>query len=83
VSQEAPVGVEPTYNGFADRPRDGVKGKRTKGLRIADPPVAHHLPTDTCQSDPDLAHIVAAWPNLPDAVKAGMLAMVKATGNRA
>jgi hypothetical protein len=35
-----------------------------KGLRIATElstlHVAHHLPTDICQSDPDLAAVVAA-----------------------
>ena len=28
---------------------------------------------------PDLAAVCAAWPTLPDALKAGILAMVKAT----
>jgi hypothetical protein len=28
--------------------------------------------------DPDLAAVVDAWPDLPEAIKAGMLAMVKA-----
>jgi hypothetical protein len=28
---------------------------------------------------PDLAELVAAWPTLPEAIKAGILAMVKAT----
>jgi hypothetical protein len=28
--------------------------------------------------DPDLAAIVAAWPELPEAIKAGILAMIKA-----
>jgi len=31
-------------------------------------------------SDPDLAAIVKAWPALPAALKAGILAMVKASG---
>jgi hypothetical protein len=35
------------------------------------------LPTDTCQADPDLAAVVDAWPELPEAIKAGILAMVK------
>ena len=30
---------------------------------------------------PDLARVVAAWPRLPDAIKAGVLAMVPATGD--
>jgi hypothetical protein len=29
--------------------------------------------------DPDLAAVVEAWPNLPEAIKAGILAMVMAT----
>jgi hypothetical protein len=38
------------------------------------------LPTDTCQidHDHDLGHVMAAWPELPEAIKAGILAMVKA-----
>jgi hypothetical protein len=33
---------------------------------------------DTCQTDPDLAQINAAWDRLPAAVKAGIVAMVQA-----
>jgi hypothetical protein len=36
------------------------------------------LPTDNCQLPPDLAAVVAAWPSLPEAIRAGILAMVKA-----
>jgi hypothetical protein len=36
------------------------------------------LPTDICQTDPGLAAVVAAWPELPEAVRAGIVAMVKA-----
>ena len=32
--------------------------------------------------NPDLAAVVRAWPKLPEAVRAGILAMVKATGER-
>jgi hypothetical protein len=35
------------------------------------------LPTDTRQSDPDLALVNEAWPNLPEAIRAGILAMIK------
>jgi hypothetical protein len=31
-------------------------------------------------ADPDLSAVAAAWPNLPLAIKAGILAMVRATG---
>jgi hypothetical protein len=52
--------------------------QQAKRLRLSTPPVADHLPTDTCKNDPDLAVVVAAWPELPEAIKAGILAMVKA-----
>ena len=54
------------------------KGSLPNDLRQTDPSVAHHLPTGTCKTDPDLAAVVAAWPELPEALKAGILAMVKA-----
>jgi len=47
-------------------------------LRQPSRAVAHLLPTDTCQNYPDLAAVVDAWPDLPEAIKAGILAMVKA-----
>jgi hypothetical protein len=37
---------------------------------------------DACQTDPELAWIVDAWPSLPEAIKAGILAMVEAASNR-
>jgi hypothetical protein len=33
-------------------------------------------------ADPDLAAVVAAWPDLPAALRAGIVAMVKAAGER-
>jgi hypothetical protein len=35
------------------------------------------LPNDTCKIDPALAAVVDAWPGLAEAIKAGILAMVK------
>jgi hypothetical protein len=40
--------------------------------------VGHHLATDTCRIDPDLARIVNAWPGLPESVRASILMLVKA-----
>jgi hypothetical protein len=37
------------------------------------------LPTDTRPSDPNLTAIIDAWPSLPEAVRAGIIALVKAT----
>jgi hypothetical protein len=50
-------------------------------LRLSKGLVAHYLPTDTRQTDPDLSAIVAAWPTLPEPIKAGIVAMVKASGH--
>jgi hypothetical protein len=33
---------------------------------------------DTCQTDHDLAAVINAWAGLPEAVRAGIVAMVKA-----
>jgi hypothetical protein len=33
---------------------------------------------DLAQNDPDLAGVIRAWPELPDGIKAGIMAMVKA-----
>jgi hypothetical protein len=49
-----------------------------KDLGIEDQEDSHHLPTDACKTDPNLATVVAAWPTLPEAIRAGILAMVKA-----
>jgi hypothetical protein len=32
------------------------------------------------EKDPDLALVLHAWPTLPDALRAGIVAMVKAAG---
>jgi hypothetical protein len=33
---------------------------------------------DACRTDPDLAAVVAAWPELPEAVRQSILMLVKA-----
>jgi hypothetical protein len=48
-------------------------------LRDAMVAVSHHFPTNTCTNDPDLAAVIDAWDGLPAAVKAGILAMLKAS----
>jgi hypothetical protein len=61
------------------RPQRGnTNSRQSKSLRQEAPPVGHHLATDTCQTDSDLARIVDVWPTLPDAIKAGILALIKA-----
>jgi hypothetical protein len=48
-------------------------------LRPTGDPLAHYLPTDNRKATPDdLAEVTAAWPELPEAIKAGILALVRA-----
>ena len=52
----------------------------TGGQPLAEPaqnPDAQNAVTSV-PTDPDLAALVAAWPKLPEALKAGIVAMVKA-----
>jgi len=53
------------------------KGTPGNSLRQGPSQVAEHLPNDTCKTDPDLAAVVDAWHELPEAIKAGIVAMVK------
>jgi hypothetical protein len=42
-------------------------------------PIATKIATTQSEvGDPDLAAVVEAWPELPEAIKAGIVAMVKA-----
>jgi hypothetical protein len=40
---------------------------------------AHPVPIDTRKLAPDLALVVDAWPSLPEAIRAGILALVRAS----
>ncbi len=61
---------------------DTPKDTRANNLGQAAHDLAHHLPTDTCKTDPDLAAVVDAWLELPKALKAGIVAMIRAARTR-
>jgi hypothetical protein len=87
------VGSSPTGGTSASSRPDTSKRVNTKGLRHTVPPHESRLNTsesDTTRpsratrgatgllpDDPDLAAVVAAWPELPEPIKAGIVAMVK------
>ena len=48
-------------------------------MRLAPGPLAPHLPHDTRKMPPGLAEVADAWPTLPEAIRAGILAMVRAS----
>jgi len=60
--------------------RESRKVQSCNGLRNATTSNGHLLATDTCRADPALASIIDAWPTLAEAIKAGIVAMVKAAG---
>jgi integrase len=52
------------------------------GQKTHQQPLAHVLPTPQAGGDPDLAAIIEAWPDLPTAIKAAVVAIVKAARSR-
>jgi hypothetical protein len=54
------------------------KDKSRLELSQSDHGSAEHLPKDSCKADRDLFVLTGAWPTLPRAIKAGIMAMVKA-----
>ena len=72
-------GFEPPTFGSVDRCQDSVTDATTTGYESADGALTDSL-TDIFRKHTDLAAVVAAWAELPEAVRAGIVAMVKATG---
>jgi hypothetical protein len=57
---------------------DCHKFKSRKNLCNEGLPVAAPLPCDTCQADPELTAVIGAWDRLPQVVRAGIVALIKA-----
>jgi hypothetical protein len=51
-------------------------------LRIVNPQVAHLMPTDNCPVDPDLAEVIARWPDLPASIRSAVLLMVRSIAGK-
>jgi hypothetical protein len=49
----------------------------SQDLPQSDTGSAEHLPNGSCRADQDLVILLDAWPALPGAIKAGILAMVR------
>jgi len=62
------VSADPTMPLRKQAPSLAAQGKRAAQI---EPPL-------NGPDDPDLAAVMAAWPDLPEALKAGIVAMVKA-----
>ncbi|NOT01404.1 MAG: hypothetical protein HOP29_12335 [Phycisphaerales bacterium] len=77
------AGLEPATVGLEIRGAESV----TDGESTACAPTAETLGVllgvflpKLAETDPELAAVVAAWPTLPDAIRAGIVAMVRASG---
>ena len=81
---EAAAGFEPaTYGGFANRHPSDVTAANTS--TSAQPPdrlaaLLGAFAAEIGPKAPDLAAVVSAWLGLPEALRAGIVAMVKAAG---
>jgi hypothetical protein len=80
-----PMGFElsPVPSGNRAVPDSGgsKSGNILAGSGASTPPTtppATPAPTPAAPADPELAAVVAAWPNLPPAIRVGVLALVKA-----
>jgi hypothetical protein len=58
--------------------RQALENKANPSIQL---PLAPSLRHDTCQTDPDLATVIDAWDRLPEADRAGIVAMVQAAAN--
>ena len=72
-----------TRNHRIDSPvHQSRKPTDSKGLRTDAEPRATHsatLSVKSAPSDPDLSAVIDAWPTLPKAIRAGIVAMVRAS----
>jgi hypothetical protein len=75
-----PIWTDP--GGLANRKTGNANIKSGKGLRHINEPLptpCPHLAPATPDSPSDLAAVVNAWPDLPEALRAGIVAMVQAS----
>ena len=85
----SPRGLEPLTFGSGDSSHDFVSGKWDKELRqgaTSEVPIWVPSPSkhpSNAQWPVDLVEVVAAWSELPAAVRGGILAMVRSTRSQA
>jgi hypothetical protein len=72
------TGFEPAIPRSTISGSDDVKARQSTHLRISDSEFAHPVPTDTCNSDPELREIMDAWNEPPEPVRASLLMLVRA-----
>ena len=69
-------GIEPPTHGFSVHQQTAKSPGKTLVSKAAGA-----VETKTCNSDADLQAIIDRWPDLPEAIRAGIVAMVRAAGD--
>ena len=59
-------------------PSKDHQAESTHKRTLLDPNLIH----DTCQADPDLAAVIDAWNRLPEAIRQGIMAMVRSASGK-
>ncbi len=80
------TGLEPVRDAKAISPDSESRGNKSGNIGAgsggSEPPSPAPAPTPptvpATPADPELAAVVRAWPDLPSAIRAGVLALVKA-----
>ena len=78
VAQLDRASVYGTEDAPSQAPQDQSDTPSDRAARSACAAPGPENAPQTTDSDPDLAKVTDAWPTLPEAVKAGIVAMVKA-----
>jgi len=73
------TGVEPATPYGALHLQSGNTRQKLKGKRGSSA-TCQQIASSDAEIPPDLQALIDAWPSLPEAIKAGILAMVKAAG---
>ena len=64
------------YNGLANRPCPNATSEQTNTSATTDYSLSPDLSLNVT-NHPELANLIRAWPTVPEALRAGILAMVK------
>jgi integrase len=72
------TGLEHPANPAGNTPVSDSGGSKSGNIRAGFGPPTPPAPIPAKPTDPELASVIAAWPDLPPAIRAGVLALVKA-----
>jgi hypothetical protein len=74
-----------SFNGYPDFRQDAPASDAMRPQTATENAtgLCHAHDTPDGDSDPDFADVIAAWPSLPEAVRAGIVAMVRASSGSA